>query len=102
MKQKHIWTSRTLLFMLILLCGCMVSLVIHIALADTLEKRITDLQDDLGKAEKAVNNAEGKLGAAHDLMDELYDDWQALSESNRDKAVDAIISLLSLDWPSLV
>lgn len=102
MKLKHIWTSRTLLFTLILLCGCIVSLVIHIALADSLGKRITDLEDQLATADELIDNARTKLGSAHDLMDDLSRDWNNLSDANRDKAVDAIISLLSFDWASLV
>jgi hypothetical protein len=64
--------------------------------------RITDLLDDLDRADEAVDNAEGKLGAAHDLMDKLHTDWTSFRDANRDKAVDAIISLLSFDWASLV
>ena len=102
MKRKHLWTLRTLGIFLILFCGFHTLLIIHITLADPLGIRITDLQHDLGQAETAINNAEAKLGASHDLMDELNRDWSNLSEENRDKAVDAIISLLSLDWSSLV
>ena len=76
--------------------------MIHIALADPLGKRITDLLDALDQADEAVDNAEAKLGAAHDLMDKLDNNWQAQSAENRDRALSAIKNILTFDWKSLV
>ena len=103
--KLNIWTSH-ILMVLVLLCCCLVSLPTHLAHADDFVgidgHLIISLQNDLETAEGNIETIGFQLAAAHDAMDTLYAEWNAQSASNRDKKVDALLSVMSLDWGSLV